>query len=99
MLRTTIDVDYLTWLDFVHSGLQFQAMYYLFPKGPRHNLRKVQKLVIEFYRDIGIPYALYGFVEGNREVIGRLKGVSRQAAILAQCRGRWRRWGMFFPGH
>ncbi|KAJ9138544.1 Fatty acid/sphingolipid desaturase [Coniochaeta hoffmannii] len=85
MLRTTMDVDCPQWLDFFHGGLQFQAIHHLYPRIPRHNLRRTQKLVQEFCDDVGIPYALYGFVGGNKEVIGRLAQVSRQAAILAKC--------------
>jgi delta8-fatty-acid desaturase len=85
MLRTTMDVDCPQWLDFIHGGLQFQAIHHLYPRIPRHNLRRTQKLVQEFCDDVGIPYALYGFVGGNKEVIGRLAQVSRQAAILAKC--------------
>lgn len=85
MLRTTMDVDCPEWLDFIHGGLQFQAIHHLYPRIPRHNLRKTQKLVQEFCLDVGIPYALYGFVDGNKEVIGRLGEVGRQAAILADC--------------
>ena len=85
MLRTTMDVDCPEWLDFFHGGLQFQAIHHLFPRIPRHNLRHTQKLVQEFCREVEIPYALYGFVDGNKEVIGRLADVGRQAAILAHC--------------
>jgi delta8-fatty-acid desaturase len=85
MLRTTMDVDCPPWLDFFHGGLQFQAIHHLYPRIPRHNLRRTQKLVQEFCDDVGIPYALYGFVDGNKHVIGRLADVSRQAAILAKC--------------
>ncbi|KAK5653547.1 hypothetical protein OQA88_8806 [Cercophora sp. LCS_1] len=86
MLRTTMDVDCPEWLDFFHGGLQFQAIHHLYPRIPRHNLRRTQKLVMEFCKDVGIPYALYGFVEGNGVVIGRLGEVARQAKILAKCR-------------
>ena len=85
MLRTTMDVDCPPWLDFIHGGLQFQAIHHLYPRIPRHNLRRAQHLVQDFCVDVGIPYALYGFVEGNKKVIGRLGDVGRQAAILAQC--------------
>ncbi|PSR85494.1 fatty acid desaturase-domain-containing protein [Coniella lustricola] len=85
MLRTTMDVDCPQWLDFFHGGLQFQAIHHLFPRIPRHNLRATQKLVQQFCEDVGIPYALYGFVDGNKQVIGRLADVARQAAILAKC--------------
>lgn len=85
MLRTTMDIDCPQWLDFFHGGLQFQAIHHLFPRMPRHNLRRTQKLVQKFCDEVGIPYALYGFVEGNKNVVGRLAEVGRQAAILAKC--------------
>ncbi|KAL9025481.1 MAG: hypothetical protein Q9196_005702 [Gyalolechia fulgens] len=85
MLRTTMDVDCPPWLDFIHGGLQFQAIHHLYPRIPRHNLRRTQKLVQGFCDELGIPYALYGFVDGNKRVVGRLADVARQAAILAQC--------------
>lgn len=85
MLRTTMDVDCPQWLDWFHGGLQFQAIHHLYPRIPRHNLRATQKLVQGFCEDVGIPYALYGFVGGNKKVIGRLADVSRQAAILRKC--------------
>ena len=85
MLRTTMDVECPAWLDFFHGGLQFQAVHHLFPRIPRHNLRKCQGLVREFCEDVGIPYALYGFVEGNGKVIGHLGEVAKQARILAEC--------------
>ncbi|PKS07072.1 hypothetical protein jhhlp_005669 [Lomentospora prolificans] len=85
MLRTTMDVDCPAWLDFFHGGLQFQAIHHLYPRIPRHNLRAAQKMVQEFCNDVGIPYALYGFVDGNKKVVGHLAEVSRQGAILAKC--------------
>lgn len=85
MLRTTMDVDCPEWLDFFHGGLQFQAVHHLYPRIPRHNLRRTQTLVRGFCAEVGIPYALYGFVDGNKEVLGRLGEVGRQARILAEC--------------
>ncbi|KAL4759117.1 fatty acid desaturase [Aspergillus foveolatus] len=86
MLRTTMDVDCPEWLDWVHGGLQFQVIHHLFPRVPRHNLRRVQKLVLQFCSEVGIPYALYGFVSGNEKVVGSLAEVARQARILEECR-------------
>lgn len=85
MLRTTMDVDCPQWLDFFHGGLQFQAVHHLYPRVPRHNLRRTQKLVQEFCDEVDIPYALYGFVDGNKKVVGKLADVARQAAIFAEC--------------
>lgn len=85
MLRTTMDVDCPVWLDWFHGGLQFQAVHHLFPRMPRHNLRRAQKLVQQFCEETGIPYALHGFVDGNKAVISRLKDVGQQASVLAEC--------------
>ena len=86
MLRTTMDVDCPPWLDFFHGGLQFQAIHHLYPRIPRHNLRKCQKLVVAFCEDVGIPYARFSFIKGNCHVLGRLKEVADQARLLEQCR-------------
>ncbi|KAH8819609.1 fatty acid desaturase-domain-containing protein [Xylogone sp. PMI_703] len=99
MLRTTMDVDCPQWLDFFHGGLQFQAIHHLYPRIPRHNLRRAQKLVQEFCYEVGIPYALYGFVHGNQEVIGRLGEVGRQATILAKCQKVVSERGDLLHGH
>ncbi|KAF7586513.1 hypothetical protein BBP40_008773 [Aspergillus hancockii] len=85
MLRTTMDVDCPTWLDFFHGGLQFQAIHHLYPRIPRHNLRKTQHLVKEFCEDVHIPYAVFTFVDGNKKVIGRLSDIAKQAKMLEQC--------------
>ncbi|RDW65112.1 fatty acid desaturase [Coleophoma cylindrospora] len=98
MLRTTMDVDCAPWLDFFHGGLQFQAIHHLFPRVPRHNLRRTQKLVQDFCNDVNIPYALYGFVDGNKKVVGSLAEVSRQAAILAKCQRTIAQSGDIFHG-
>ncbi|KAH8881145.1 fatty acid/sphingolipid desaturase [Thozetella sp. PMI_491] len=84
-LRTTMDVDCPAWLDFIHGGLQFQAIHHLFPRVPRHNLRKAQGLVKEFCRDTGIPYLVLGFMDGNQKVLSRLEEVSNQVRIMVDC--------------
>ena len=85
MLRTTMDVDCPAYLDFIHGGLQFQAVHHLFPRVPRHRLRDVQPLVREFCEEVGIKYVIFGFVEGNKEVIGRLGEVAKQARMMKEC--------------
>ncbi|BFZ59072.1 hypothetical protein YB2330_000074 [Saitoella coloradoensis] len=82
-LRTTMDVSCPAWLDFIHGGLQFQAVHHLFPRVPRHNLRAVQQLVKEFCGEVGIEFKEMDFVDGNRFVVGKLGEVSQQARILA----------------
>lgn len=86
MLRTTMDVDCPTWLDFFHGGLQFQAVHHLYPRIPRHNLREAQKYVKEFCQETKIPYVIYGFGQGNKEVISRLGEVAKQVKVYEECR-------------
>nr|QDH43442.1 fatty acid/sphingolipid desaturase [Metschnikowia australis] len=84
-LRTTMDVDCPRWLDFLHGGLQFQAIHHLFPRLPRHNLRSVQPLVVEFCEEVGLPYSIYGFGKGNEVVIGKLSEIGKQCSIMLEC--------------
>ncbi|KAL1900398.1 hypothetical protein Cpir12675_000980 [Ceratocystis pirilliformis] len=86
MMRTTMDIDCPQWMDFVHGGLQFQAVHHLFPRIPRHNLRDAQKLVFEFCKETKIPYAFFGFTNANVQMIGHLADVARQGQILAKCK-------------
>ncbi|KAL4895548.1 fatty acid desaturase-domain-containing protein [Aspergillus ambiguus] len=99
MLRTTMDVDCPTWLDFFHGGLQFQAIHHLYPRIPRHNLRRTQKLVLDFCQDTGIPYAIFTFYDGNKEVISRLGDVAKQLRILEECRKSCAEHGVFSDHH
>jgi len=84
-LRTTMDVDCPAWMDFVHGGLQFQAVHHLFPSVPRHNLRKLQGLVREFCEETKIKYSLVGFVKGNAKVLDRLSDVAEQMRLMVEC--------------
>jgi sphingolipid 8-(E)-desaturase len=85
MLRTTMDVDCPPFLDFIHGGLQFQAVHHLFPRAPRHRLREIQPFVREFCNEVGVKYVICGFVEGNKEVIGRLRAIARHARMMKEC--------------
>jgi len=80
-----MDVACPAWMDFIHGGLQFQVAHHLFPRVPRHNLRRLQVLVKEFCKDTGIDYHVYGFRDGNKEVLGRLGEVSKQVEMLVKC--------------
>ena len=86
-LRTTMDVACPAWLDFIHGGLQFQAVHHLFPRVPRHNLRKLQVFVREFCEETKIEYLILGFLDGNKDVLGKLQQVADQAKMMAACQG------------
>ncbi|CAK9437909.1 uncharacterized protein LODBEIA_P22870 [Lodderomyces beijingensis] len=81
-IRTTMDVDCPEWLDFLHGGLQFQAIHHLFPRLPRHNLRQVQPFVIDFCEKVGLSYSIYGFGKGNEIIISKLAEIGKQCSIL-----------------
>jgi delta8-fatty-acid desaturase len=63
-LRTTMDVVCSPEVEFVHGGLHLQVTHHLFPRLPRHNLRKASLLVKEYCKEHEIVYREYGFVEG-----------------------------------
>lgn len=73
------------WIKELLTNFVLKAIHHLFPRIPRHNLRTAQKLVMEFCKKSGVPYALYGFYDGNKKVVGHLGEVGRQAKILAEC--------------
>lgn len=84
-LRTTMDVACPEWFDFFHGGLQYQAIHHLFPRLPRHNFRKAQAYVIDFCRQTGLKYSIYGFVDGNGVVLNKLQDIAQQVVIMKEC--------------
>jgi delta8-fatty-acid desaturase len=78
-LRTTMNVDTYEWADFMHIGLQFQIEHHLYPRLPRHNLRKARKLVLAIAKKHDIPYHEPGFFEGNVEMWHALKDAAMGA--------------------
>ncbi|KAI9347782.1 fatty acid desaturase-domain-containing protein [Zopfochytrium polystomum] len=76
-LRTTMDVDCPRWLDWLHGGLQFQIEHHLFPRLPRHNLRKARPLVEAFAKEHGLPFHIYTFTKGNLDLLKHLEGVGQ----------------------
>lgn len=83
-LRTTSDVICSPSVAFVHGGLHLQVTHHLFPRLPRHNLKRASILVKEFAQEQGLVYAEFGFIDGNAEVIGVLKGVADQVRLLGK---------------
>lgn len=83
-LRTTSDVICPPSLSFIHGGLHLQVTHHLFPRLPRHNLARASLLVKEFAREQGLTYAEFGFVDGNKEVLGVLQDVAEQVKLLGK---------------
>ncbi len=75
-MRTTTDIYCPDSIAFIHGGLQLQVAHHLFPRVPRHNLRKASDMVKEFAAEQGLTYAEFGFMTGNQEVLGVLKEVA-----------------------
>ncbi|KAJ7185379.1 delta 8-sphingoloid desaturase protein [Mycena filopes] len=86
-LRTTTDVICPDSIGWIHGGLQLQVTHHLFPRLPRHNLKAASLLVKEFTKEQGLVYAEFGWVSGNREVLGVLKGVADQVRIIGKVAG------------
>ncbi|KAI5121274.1 hypothetical protein M0805_002319 [Coniferiporia weirii] len=82
-MRTTVDVICPESISFIHGGLHLQVTHHLFPRLPRHNLKAASKLVKEFGREQGLEYAEFGFIEGNNEVRGVLRGVAQQVKVMS----------------
>ena len=82
MLRTTMDIACPTWMDFLHGGLQYQAVHHLFPRMPRHQLRAASHFVKQFAEEVGLDYHVYGFVDGNAKVLSVLKNVALQIKLM-----------------
>jgi delta8-fatty-acid desaturase len=83
-LRTTMDVSCPPLFDFLHGGLNFQVGHHLFPRLPRHNLRKAVPFVKRYCERQGIEYESLEFVKGNRKVLAVLEDVARQVGVLAE---------------
>ena len=81
-LRTTMDVECAEWFDFFHGGLQFQVIHHLFPRVPRHNLRRLKPFVEEFAKENGLKYETHSFVKGNMIIIGALEEIAQQCWFL-----------------
>jgi len=83
-LRTTTDVICDDSIAFIHGGLHLQVTHHLFPRLPRHNLRRASHLVKAFAKEQGLTYAEFGFVDGNGQVLGVLKGVADQVRLVGK---------------
>ena len=72
-LKTTMNVDTWEWFDAIHIGLQFQIEHHLYPRLPRHNLRKARAMIIPLCEKYGFDYHEPGFFRGNYEMWRQLK--------------------------
>ncbi|KAJ7092661.1 fatty acid desaturase-domain-containing protein [Mycena epipterygia] len=81
-MRTTTDVICPDSIGWIHGGLQLQVTHHLFPRLPRHNLKAASLLVKEFAAEQGLVYAEFGWISGNKDVLGVLKDVADQVKLI-----------------
>ena len=86
-MRTTMNVATHPLLDWTHIGLQFQVEHHLFPRLPRHNLRKARELVKAICKRHDIYYHEPGFFAGNLEMWRALKTAALAARETKQADG------------
>jgi len=72
-LETCMDVTCSPWMDWFHGGLQFQAEHHLFPRIPRHNMRRVRDDILKpFCKKHGLEYNETDFITANKMVLACL---------------------------
>jgi len=76
----SMDVDCHPWLDWLHGGLQFQAVHHLLPRIPRHNLRIVRdQYIMPFAEKWNFKYNSHSFYKSNLLVLETLSGAAQKA--------------------
>merc|ERR1711871_394880 len=81
-VKTTLNVDCPTWMDWFHGGLQFQVEHHLYPRLPRHNQRRARQLVKQLCSKHNIEYKELGFLDGNIRVYQQLRKTALHARTL-----------------
>ena len=78
-LKTTLNVDCPTWMDWAHVGLQFQIEHHLFPTLPRSSLRYASQLVRAECQKQGIKYHSASFTRCVWMTVEALADVAAKA--------------------
>jgi fatty acid desaturase len=68
---------------FVLGGLNYQIEHHLFPSMPRPNLRRVQRLVMDFCAATDLPYSEESFIESFRQILHHLDDASAATSRLS----------------
>ncbi|KAI9227859.1 MAG: delta-6 fatty acid desaturase [Piptocephalis tieghemiana] len=82
ILRTTMDFDCPTYVDWFHGGLQYQVAHHFFPRAPRHTLRELTGLISVWAKEHGLTYTHFGWVEGNGFVLGQMRSIANQVKFV-----------------
>ena len=76
---TTLNIDCNPWLDWFHGGLQFQLEHHLFPRLPRHNLRRISPLVRDLCKRHQINYRSLSWLRAQAELVVHLRDRAKSA--------------------
>jgi len=82
--RTTMNIRTPRALDWLHLGLQFQIEHHMYPRLPRHNLRKARELVRAVCVKHAIPYHETSFFRAQFETIECLRVAAAAARTTAR---------------
>ena len=78
-IRTTMNVETPPMLDWLHMGLQVQIEHHLYPRLPRHNLRKARALVRAVCEKHAIHYHEVSFFRAQADTIRCLRAAANAA--------------------
>jgi delta8-fatty-acid desaturase len=81
-LASTMDLNCPPGLDWLHGGLQFQIEHHLFPRVPRPKLRRLQKLVLERCRRVGIHHHKIPFGAAVAEMFAHLRNIAQRKEVV-----------------
>lgn len=83
-LSTTLDIDCHTRMDWFHGGLQFQVEHHLWPRLPRHNLRRVKEILECFCKEHELAHNQATFFKANCMVMDTLKETAKSTKAFSE---------------
>jgi len=83
-LSTTMDIDCNRCMDWFHGGLQFQVEHHLWPRLPRHNLRRVKEILEAFCKEHKLVYNQATFLKTNCMVLDTLKKTAKSTKEFSE---------------
>lgn len=76
-LQSTIDVDCMESMDWIHLGLQFQVAHHMFPRLPRYHLRQATYAIREICSKHDLIYNSMTFTDLNIHLWKKMKHVAQ----------------------
>lgn len=74
--EANINIANPVWLDWFHGGLNLHLEHHLFPRLPRHNLRRAQPYVRRTCEQVGIEYDECTWFEAVQRTLAQLRKMS-----------------------